>query len=200
MLIGTQMAEDGTILQEQARLAERIEASLDRIRAENRQLTADLADQEARLQAEQQFVDTALGVLVAGALPQRQVAVYVADTDAPEARRVQMVLEQADADIAVHSVVQPPAADVLNVPYVLLWTEEWGEPPPDLVAALPAGGVIARPTAWMNAEAAVAAGDVVGAVEYAATPHGLLSLVQQLQGGPGVVVDLEQFLMERWGR
>lgn len=199
MLIGTQLAEDGRISEEQVRLVQRIEVSLERIRAENRRLTDELANLEASLSAEQEFVDMTLSALVAGALVERQIAMYVADIDAPAAHRVRSVLENAGATVALHRSPEPPAADDLLIPYVLLWMEEWGEPE---VGAdrWPAGGVIARPTRWVKTQSDALVGAAVGAVEHVGSPLGLLTLVQQLRDGPNAAADMRQWLTEKFAQ
>lgn len=188
MLIGTQLAEDGTLVEEQVRLVERIEASLDRIRAENRRLNEDLARLESQLRAEEEFVDMAIGVLVAGALHHQQAAVYAADMQAPVVRRVRSVLEHAGADVQLHQRDDPPEAVDLYAPYVLLWSDDWGEPGPHF-GPLPGGGVVARATAWTEPQAAAWPDGIVSIVEHVATPAGLLELVESLRDAASVVND-----------
>lgn len=200
MLIGTQLAEDGAIAQEQARLVERIEADLERIRAENRRLTTDLADLEARLSAEEQFADRTIRALVDGALSNQQVSVYAPAADVPVVGRVRLALESAGAQVTVHERSTPPGADALNAPYVLLWLEEWGSvASADVIGGFPAGGVLAWPKAWTKADATLFAAGAVSAVEQVGTPYGVLALVERLRSDARTV-DVDQLLKEKFGR
>lgn len=201
MLIGTQLAEDGAIAEEQARLAERIEADLDRIRAENRRLTTELSGLDARLAVEQQFVDVTLQALVSGALTDQHVAVYAPTADAPPASRVRAVLESAGAQVTVHARSAPPAADEIESPYVLLWSDEWGPlSSAEGVGAMPSGGVVAWPNRWTKTEAAMFAAGAMSAVEHVNSPHGLLALVEQLRSGESGPIDVDKLLSEAFTR
>jgi len=178
MLIGTQLSEDGTLLEEQIRLVERIEDGLNRMRAENRRLSEELAVLEERLQTEQRFVHGAIAARVTDRLPAKGVTVYAASDQEFAVRRVLSVLELAGAQVTLHRRARPPAPDELEPPYVIVWADLWGEPG-DLPGRLPAGGVVAAASGWSSAGAS-AASDGASVVEYVATPDGLLSLVQRL--------------------
>lgn len=195
MLIGTQLAEDGTLLEEQVRLVERIEASLDRIRAENRRLTEDLARLETRLKAEEEFGDMAIAALVAGALDRQPMAVYAADVDAPLVRRVQSVLKHAGARVVLHQRDKPPEAGDVRAPYVLVWLDEWGSPSAEF-GPLPPGGVVARSMLGSELQATPWPEGMATVVEQAGTPSGLLELVERLRDAGSNVDELVEELLE----
>lgn len=181
MLIGTQLAEDGTILEEQIRLAERIEAGLDRIRAENRRLSDDVKQLQQRLRMEQEFVDMTIGAVVAGALDAHQLVVYVDDAESPTVSRLQSVLKLAGASVVVHETAAPPEAADMTGPYVVVWSDGWG----DLVPGRdvwPPGGVIATPSAVHDGHAVTALEIGVDVVADVGSPAGLLELVRRLSG------------------
>lgn len=179
MLIGTQLAEDGTILEEQIRLAERIEAGLDRIRAENRRLSDDVKQLQERLRLEQEFADMTIGAVVAGALDAHRLALYVADAQSPTVERLGSVLKLAGASIDVHESDAPPEAAEVTPPYVVVWSDGWGDLAPGH-SVWPAGGVIATPAAGPNRHAVTALEIGVDVVTDVGSPAGLLELVRKL--------------------
>lgn len=70
MLIGTQLSQDGMLLEEQMRLVERIEDGLNRMRAENRRLQEEVDALTERLRREERFVDAAIASWAGGRLPE----------------------------------------------------------------------------------------------------------------------------------
>src|SRR5690606_30571606 len=97
MLIGTQLAQGGALENEQQRLAQRLEARLEGLRAENRALLEAAAALEERLARERDFADLVLGAVVSGTLAGVPVDVYVPPGHGAAAQRLQRVLAQAGA-------------------------------------------------------------------------------------------------------
>ncbi|HEY8416993.1 MAG TPA: copper transporter [Limnochordales bacterium] len=210
MLIGTQLAQSGTLENEQLRLAQRLEASLEGLRAENRGLREAVASLEGELAAEREFADLVLTALAAGQLVGTAVDVYVPSGQAAAAERMQRLLAATGASLRVHAAQAPQAAvppaaaaapsrpaspgpaaagdgaaqaaEEADRAAIVVWAEGWevGGGP----APWPAGAVLAVPgsgAAARRAPAAVGlAGDVIEAVD---TPWGLFALVERLRTG-----------------
>ncbi|MFS8543743.1 MAG: copper transporter [Limnochordales bacterium] len=199
MLIGTQLAQGGALENEQQRLAQRLEARLEGLRAENRALLEAAAALEERLARERDFADLVLGAVVSGTLAGVPVDVYVPPGHGAAAQRLQRVLAQAGARAQVREEAPSAAAADPEAVAVVFWPAEAGDgdgPP----VAVPRGAVVAVPGALPDphpaAAAAAEAGDVVAAVD---TPLGLLALVERLRTGE-LPADAEALLRERLQR
>lgn len=133
MLMGAQLADDGTIVKEYERLIGQIEASVERVRADNRRLGEQLLALEGRLDAERAFADEALAYLVAGRLGGVPVDIVASPEAASYSDRVLRGLERAGADVNVRddTAASPGRKHALQL---YLWGEvdEPSMGPPDV--------------------------------------------------------------------
>ena len=181
MLIGTQLSQDGMLLEEQMRLVERIEDGLNRMRAENRRLQEEVDALTERLRREERFVDAAIASWAGGRLPAGPVTLYAAEDD-PLASRLRAVLELAGVRVAVKWAADPPPPAQLAAPYVVLWAQGWG-PVEELWGAPPPGGVVAAAAAPGES----AGGARPGVVPLLPAPEGLQAVVEGLaEAGTGM--------------
>jgi len=212
MLIGTQLAQSGTLEAEQMRLAQRLEASLDGLRAENRGLKETVASLEGQLAAEREFADWVLAALATGQLKGTTVDVYVPPGQAAAVARIERLLAAAGASLYVHTqqvsqAPAPPAAAGRAAPpgladsvpaavedgavpereeavraAVVLWTDGWEVD--GGAVPWPEGAVLAVPATGAAARRALAAaGPVGGFIEAVDTPWGLFALMERLRTG-----------------
>lgn len=110
MLTGAQLADDGALAQEHARLIQQIEEGLERVRTDNRRLAEQLAAVRGQLAEEKAFVDDVLGQLVAGRLAGIRVRLVAQDESLPYVERVRSALTRAGADVSVGRLDVPDPA------------------------------------------------------------------------------------------
>ncbi|MBO8142540.1 MAG: copper transporter [Firmicutes bacterium] len=214
MLVGIQLSGDG-LREEQLRLAERIETSLEQVRADNRALAEQLAAAKERLALEQAFTDRVVWGLVSGTLAGHEVEMHVPAGEHAAVDRIRAVLEAAGARVQVQEHFRLPAAwpaapargaglpkeddaraggepdgDFRDV--VVVWSGEW---PYESDPAFPDGAVLAVPGLKPGARPSAPADEIV---ERADTPGGLLALVERLRTGR-LPVDPEAVIEERLG-
>lgn len=127
ILIGAQLAAEGALTEEHARLVDQIEDSVDRVRAENRRLAEQLADTADRLRAERRAVDDLLADLVAGRLGGVRVDLVATDGATDYAERIVRTLKHAGADVAVHPHSNLASTEDTDALTLLLWGD--GEVP-----------------------------------------------------------------------
>jgi len=105
IVIGTGLGERGTLWREQARLAEQLEASLNRLREENQALRRAGEELARDLEAVQAIAETIAWASVPGRLAGRTV--YLVVSDAPGlAARWEALLERAGATVVRQAIRQ----------------------------------------------------------------------------------------------
>lgn len=202
MLIGTQLADEGTLVEEHTRLVGRIEESLERLRSEKQELGRRLDVVQQRLAREERFVDDVIGGVVVDVLVGQTVLLYAGD-GGDAAGRVQRTLEragavvyEADAGVDVDALAAHDAERIV----VLAATVD-DDAVPDWWERLPTGAVVALP-------GAVESGPdwPTQPVRAYDSPDGLLRLVERLRGGVGdeetvgPSLTMEELLWERLAR
>lgn len=210
MLMGAQLADEGTLTQEHTRLVEQIEASVERVRADNRRLSDELTDIRARLVAEQAFVDGMLAELVPNRLGGVPVDIVATAGASSYADRVHTALRQAGADVSMWDETPVTNGEQRWALTLFLWGET-DEPDIDSSAAGereseadPGGGadIVGEQPLQTSASTGgtvwgwpgAAAGrremptvDGVRSVEAVDTPKGLLALIDILRAEAGIM-------------
>lgn len=124
LLAGAQLGEQGTLTREHTRLIEGIEASVERIRVDNRRLAGQLEDAHRQLAAEREYIDVALGELLAGQLQDVRLDIVANELSERYSGRVARWLRAAGANVDVHSEEVPSSALDAGAFTVYLWGAE----------------------------------------------------------------------------
>lgn len=131
MLIGAQLANEGTLMEEHARLIEQIEEAVARVRTENRRLHEQLAYAQDRLAAERNFVDEMMASLLGDRLNGVRIDVVTNERAHFYSARVVQTLQRSGADVLVRDkqAKSHDDKDDVNVLTLVLWGD--GEVPDD---------------------------------------------------------------------
>lgn len=121
LLAGAQLGEQGTLTREHTRLIEGIEASVERIRVDNRRLAEQLEDAHRQLAAEHEYVDVVLGELLPGPLQDVRLALVANAQSEGYSERVARWLRAAGANVDVHNEEVPSAPPDEGTFTVYLW-------------------------------------------------------------------------------
>lgn len=210
MLIGAQLADEGTLAQEHTRLIEQIEASVERVRADNRRLSDELTDTRARLAAEQAFVDGMLDEVVQNRLGGVPVDIVATAGASSYADRVHTALRQAGAAVSMWDDTLVTNGKQRSALTLFLWGEadepdirsrasgeRESETAPGEGADI-VGEQLLQPNAstggtvwgWPGAAASrreMPTVDGVRSVEAVDTPKGLLALIDILRAEAGIM-------------